>query len=83
MLIVQICDDDVFGTINEHLWKDFANMVKKEFDMSMTGEPTFFLRLQYRKQMKKSSSINPTMQKDIIKRLRIDHATPCGSPMSL
>jgi len=46
-IIVQIyVDDIIFGATNESLCKDFSNMMKSEFEMSMMGELKFFLRLQ-------------------------------------
>jgi len=45
-IIVQIyVDDIIFGAANESLCKDFSNLMKSEFKMSMMGELKFFLGL--------------------------------------
>ena len=47
LLIVQVYVDDIlFGATNELLVKEFADLMQKEFEMSMMGELTFFLGLQ-------------------------------------
>ena len=47
LLIVQIyVDDIIFGATNESLCQEFANLMSKEFEMSMMGELNFFLSLQ-------------------------------------
>ena len=52
LLLMQIFVDDIgFGATNEALRKEFSNSMQEEFEMSMMGELTFFLRLQV-KQMK-------------------------------
>ncbi|WVZ85412.1 LOW QUALITY PROTEIN: hypothetical protein U9M48_032347 [Paspalum notatum var. saurae] len=44
-------DDIIFGSTNEEYCKEFGNLMAKEFEMSMIGELTFFLRFQ-NKQLK-------------------------------
>ena len=45
-IIVHIyVDDIIFGAANESLCKDFSNLMKSEFKMSMMGELKFFLGL--------------------------------------
>ena len=45
-LIVQIyVDDIIFRSTKEILCKEFSNLLKREFEMSMMRELTFFLRL--------------------------------------
>ena len=44
ILLVQIyVDDIIFGSTNEILCKEFSNLMKGEFEMSMMGELAFFL----------------------------------------
>ena len=44
ILIVQIyVDDIIFGSTNPNLSKQFENLMKSKFDMSMLGELKFFL----------------------------------------
>ena len=46
-IIVQIYYDDIiFGATNEFVCKDFSNLMKSEFEISMMGELKFFLGLQ-------------------------------------
>lgn len=39
-------NDIIFGYTNEYLSKDFADIMSKKFEMSMTGELALFLGLQ-------------------------------------
>ena len=39
-------DDIVFGSIIDHLAQEFSKKMKKEFEMSMVGELSYFLGLQ-------------------------------------
>ena len=39
-------DDIIFG-VQDHLYKAFANEMKKEFEMSMFGEIKFFVVCKY------------------------------------
>ena len=36
-------DDIIFGSSNEDYYKEFSELMSKEFEMSMIGELTFFL----------------------------------------
>jgi hypothetical protein len=46
-LLVQIYKDDIiFGGYSHALVTKFADTISREFEMSMMGELTFFLRLQ-------------------------------------
>ena len=45
ILIVQVyVDDTIFGSTIEVLYMDFSNLLEGEYEMSMMGELTFFLR---------------------------------------
>jgi len=45
-IIVQIyANAIIFGATNESLCKDFSDLMKNEFEMSMMGELNFFLGL--------------------------------------
>ena len=46
IIIVLYIDDIVFGSDLQILSVNFASEMKKEFEMSMLGELTFFLSLQ-------------------------------------
>jgi hypothetical protein len=44
-------DDIIFGSTNDYHYKEFGELMSKEFEMSMIGELTYFLGFQV-KQMK-------------------------------
>ncbi|XP_048493416.1 uncharacterized protein LOC125493976 [Beta vulgaris subsp. vulgaris] len=47
ILVIQIyVNDIIFGATNDLLYKEFANPMSSEFEMSMMGELNFFLGLQ-------------------------------------
>ena len=47
MIVVQIyVDDIIFGSNDQALCDEFAELMKKEFEMSLMGELTYFLGLQ-------------------------------------
>ena len=49
ILIVQIyVDHIIFGATKESLCKEFSDLMKNEFEMSMIGKLNFFLGLQSR-----------------------------------
>ena len=39
-------DDIIFGSTNPNFCEEFGEMMSREFEMSMTGELSFFLGLQ-------------------------------------
>ena len=39
-------NDIIFGSLNEDYYKEFGELISKEFEMSMIGELTFFLGFQ-------------------------------------
>ena len=58
ILLVQIyVDDIIFGSTKDKYYKDFENLMKSEFEISMMGELTFFLGLQV-KQTSEGTFIN-------------------------
>ena len=46
-------DDIIFGSTNPNFCEEFGDMMSSEFEMSMIGELSFFLRFQI-KQLKKT-----------------------------
>ena len=83
LLIIQIyVDDIIFGATNNSLYEDFAKLMQEEFEMSMMGEPTFFLGLQI-KQSKEGIFINQTKYiKEMLKKFGIKNAKEIGIPIS-
>ena len=49
IIIVVYVDDIIFGSDLQILSVNFASKMKKEFEMSMLGEPTFFLGFSIKK----------------------------------
>ena len=47
MIVVQIyVDNIIFGSSTQNLCDEFAELMQKEFEMSLMGELTYFLGLQ-------------------------------------
>jgi hypothetical protein len=83
LFICQIyVDDIIFGSTNDLLSHEFATMMSREFEMSMIGELTFFLRFQV-KQMKEGTFIyQEKYTKDILKKFKMDECKPIKTPMA-
>ena len=83
ILIIQVyVDDIIFISTNEVLCKDFSNLMKGEFEMSMMGELTFYLGLQV-KQMEERILINQAKYtKELLKKFGMDNAKALGTPMN-
>ena len=51
LIVAQIyVDDIIFGSTKDELAHNFSKLMQAEFEMSMIGELTHFLRLQIRQQ---------------------------------
>ncbi|WVZ63686.1 hypothetical protein U9M48_013299, partial [Paspalum notatum var. saurae] len=75
-------DDIIFGSTNEELCKEFGNMMAKEFEMSMIGKLTFFLRFQI-KQLKEGTFIyQEKYTRDLLKRFKMDDCKSIETPMA-
>ena len=62
ILLVQIyVDDIIFGSTEDKYCKTFEELMKSEFEMSMMGKLTFFLRFKPNKQQRALSLINQNM----------------------
>jgi hypothetical protein len=57
LFVLQIyVDDIIFRSTNQHFCEEFRKMMANEFEMSMIGELSYFLRLQI-KQMKNDTFV--------------------------
>ncbi|WVZ52048.1 hypothetical protein U9M48_003143 [Paspalum notatum var. saurae] len=75
-------DDIIFGSTNEENFKEFGNMMAKEFEMSMIGELTLFLGFQI-KQLKEGTFIyQEKYTRDLLKRFKIEDCKPIDTPMA-
>jgi hypothetical protein len=82
-LLVQIyVDDIIFGGSSHTLVSRFQEMMESEFQMSMMGEPTFFLGIQV-KQMKQGTFMHQVKYtKDLMKKFNMAELKPVSTPMS-
>ncbi|XP_066344265.1 uncharacterized protein [Miscanthus floridulus] len=81
-LIVQIyVDDIIFGGSSHALVKKFADVMSKEFEMSMMGELNFFLGLQIKQTSEGTFVHQGKYMKDVLKKFAMDDAKPISTPM--
>ncbi|XP_066361067.1 uncharacterized protein [Miscanthus floridulus] len=81
-LIVQIyVDDIIFGGSSHALVKKFADVMSKEFEMSMMGELNFFLGLQIKQTSEGTFVHQEKYTKDVLKKFAMDDAKPISTPM--
>nr|KAJ0210184.1 hypothetical protein LSAT_V11C400173380 [Lactuca sativa] len=77
MVLVQIyVDDIIFGSPNEKLSKEFAEIMSQRFEMSMMGKMTFFLGLEVQQQNDCKPASTPVSKTDKI------HADPTGTDVN-
>ncbi|KAJ9552693.1 hypothetical protein OSB04_016738 [Centaurea solstitialis] len=83
IILVQIyVDDIIFGSTKPKLCKKFELLMKSEYKMSMMGELTYFLGLQF-KQSKKGIFINHGKYVfDMLKKFDLINCTPMKTPMA-
>jgi isopentenyldiphosphate isomerase len=83
-LLIQIyVDDIIFGGSSHTLVSGFPEMMKKEFQMFMMVELTFFLGIQV-KQMKQGTFIHQAKyMKDLIKKFNMVELKPVSTLMSM
>ena len=73
-------DDIIFGSSNEDYYKEFGELISKEFEMSMVGELTFFLDFQV-KQMREGIFISQEKYtNDLLKRFKMDECKGVAPP---
>ena len=81
IVVVDYVDDIIFGSNLKILSVNFASEMKKEFEMSMLGELTFFLGLQVY-QSEKGIFISQTKYiKDMLKKFKIKDSKSVSTPM--
>ncbi|KAI4312619.1 hypothetical protein MLD38_037423 [Melastoma candidum] len=83
LLIVQIyVDDIIFGSTNNTLCNEFAELMKDEFEMSMMGELTFFLGLQIRQTSEGTFIHQEKYTKQLLKKYELTNSKHLSTPMS-
>jgi hypothetical protein len=81
-LLVQIYVDGIILSGSSHaLVAKFADLMSKEFEMSMIGELTFFLELQIKQTWKGTFVHQGKYTKDVLKKFDMDEAKPLSTPM--
>jgi len=80
LFVLQIYVDDIFfGSTNQDFCEEFGKMMANEFEMSMIGELSYFLRLQI-KQMKDGTFVSQGKYiKDMIKKFGLHEAKPMST----
>jgi hypothetical protein len=82
-LLVQIyVDDIIFGGSSHALVAKFSETMSREFEMSIIGELTFFLRLQIRQTRERTFVHQGKYTKDLLRKFDIGEAKPLSTPMS-
>jgi hypothetical protein len=82
-LLVQIyVDDIIFGGSSHALVAKFSDMMSREFEMSMMGELTFFLRLQIKQTQEETFVHQGKYTTDLLKKFDMGEAKPLLTPMS-
>lgn len=82
-LLVQIYMDDIIFSGSSHaLVSKYADLMSREFEMSMMGELTFFLGLQIMQTQQETFEHQGNYTKDILKKFNMGEAKPLSMPMS-
>jgi len=81
IIVLIYMDDIIFGATNESLCKDFFDLMKNEFELSMMGELKFFLRLQIKQDSKGTYIHQHKYTKELLKNFKIEGATPMKTHM--
>ncbi|WVZ80620.1 hypothetical protein U9M48_028079 [Paspalum notatum var. saurae] len=82
-LIVQIYVDDIIFDGSSHaLVSSFAEQMSREFEMSLMGEPQFFLGLQIKQGLEGTFVHQAKYTRDILKKFNMGDSKPLTTPMS-
>nr|KAJ0188935.1 hypothetical protein LSAT_V11C900504880 [Lactuca sativa] len=83
MVLVQIyVDDIIFGSPNETLSKEFAEIMSQRFEMSMMGNMTFFLGLEVQQQKTGISICQSKYISDLLVKYSLSDCKPASTPVS-
>ncbi|GJW33332.1 retrovirus-related pol polyprotein from transposon TNT 1-94 [Tanacetum coccineum] len=82
VLLVQVyVDDIIFGSTSYKLCKQFEKLMTKKFEMSMIGELTYFLRLQFKQNDKGISICQEQYTRNLLKKYEISDCSSVKTPM--
>ncbi|CAL2245742.1 unnamed protein product [Prunus armeniaca] len=83
LIVAQVyVDDIVFGSTSEFLVKEFTEVMSSEFEMSMCGELSYFLGLQFKQQDHGIFISQTKYAKDLVKKFGMSSAKPTRNPMA-
>nr|KAJ0216285.1 hypothetical protein LSAT_V11C300154280 [Lactuca sativa] len=83
MVLVQIyVDEIIFGSPNETLSKEFAEIMSQRFEMSMMGKMTFFLGLEVQQQKTGISICQSKYISDLLVKYSLSDYKPASTPVS-
>nr|KAJ0208966.1 hypothetical protein LSAT_V11C400171360 [Lactuca sativa] len=83
LVLVQIyVDDIIFGSPNEKLSKEFAEIMSQRFEMSMMGKMTFFLGLEVQQQKSGISICQSKYISDLLVNYSLSDCKPASTPVS-
>ncbi|KAI4365292.1 hypothetical protein MLD38_021288 [Melastoma candidum] len=75
-------NDIIFGSTNNTLCNEFAELMKGEFEMSMMGELTFFLGLQIRQTSEGTFIYQEKYTKQLLEKYELSNSKYLSTPMS-
>ena len=83
LLMAQVyVDDIVFGATIDDWAIEFSEEMKKDFEMSMVGELTFFLGLQVKQKKEGIFVSQEKYARNIVKKFGLDSKKHVSTPMS-
>ena len=83
LIVAQVyVDNIIFGSIKDKLAHDFSKLMQAEFEMSMIGELTHFLRLQIRQQDSGIFLSQSKNAKNLVKKFGLESASSVRTLMS-
>nr|ABB46679.2 retrotransposon protein, putative, unclassified [Oryza sativa Japonica Group] len=81
-LFVQIyVDDIIFGCSTHALVVEFAETMRREFEMSMMGELSYFLGLQIKQTPQGTFVHQMKYTKDLLRRFKMENCKPISTPI--
>ena len=83
LIVAQVyIDDIIFGLTKDELAHGFSKLTQAEFEMSMIGELTHFLRLQIHQQDSGIFLSQSKYAKNLVKKFGLEFASSVRTPMS-
>ena len=84
LIVAQVyVDDIIFGSTKDELTHSFSKLMQAEFEISMIGKMTHFLRLQIRQQDSGIFLSQSKYAKNFVKKFGLEFASSVRTPISL